>query len=134
MPGQDWTGRVTFVSPTLDPKTRTAQVRVEIPNPRRILKPETFADVFLETAMGMAAIVPATAVIRTGERTLVFVDHGGGRYEPREIALGERVSSGYQVLSGVAAGERVVVSATFLLDSESSLRAAIAAVPVAPER
>ena len=132
MPGREWTGRVTFVSPTLDPKTRTAQLRVEVPNPRRILKPETFADVFLETAMGMAAIVPETAVIRTGERTLVFVDHGDGRYEPREIVLGERVSGGYQVLSGVAAGERVVVSANFLLDSESSLRAAIAAVPASP--
>ena len=134
LPGQEWTGRVTFVSPTLDAKTRTAQVRVEVPNPRRILKPETYADVFLETAMGMAAIVPETAVIRTGERTLVFVDHGGGRYEPREIGLGARVSGGYQVLSGVAAGERVVVSANFLLDSESSLRAAIAAVPVPRER
>lgn len=132
MPGQDWRGHVTFVSPTLDPATRTAQVRVEIPNPRRILKPETFADVFLETAMGMAAIVPETAIVRTGERTLVFVDHGDGRYEPREITVGERVGGGYQVLSGVAAGERVVVSANFLLDSESSLRAAIAAVPASP--
>lgn len=132
MPGRDWTGRVTFVSPTLDPTTRTAQVRVEVPNPLRLLKPETYADVFLERAMGMAAIVPETAVIRTGERTLVFVDHGDGRYEPREVALGERVGGGYQALSGVTAGERVVVSANFLLDSESSLRAAIAAVPASP--
>ena len=132
MPGREWTGRVAFVSPTLDPKTRTAQVRVEIPNPGRVLKPDAFADVFLETATGMAAIVPETAVIRTGERTVVFVDHGDGRYEPREIAIGERVSGGYQVLSGVSAGERVVVSANFLLDSESSLRAAIAAVPASP--
>jgi Cu(I)/Ag(I) efflux system membrane fusion protein len=70
--------------------------------------------------------VPESAVVQTGERTLVFVDKGQGHYEPREVSIGERVPGGYRVTSGLVAGERVVVSANFLLDSESSIRSAIA--------
>jgi RND family efflux transporter MFP subunit len=125
-PGGDWRGTVAFVSPTVKPDTRTIEARIEVDNASGVLKPDMFVDVWLEGAAAAALTVPESAVIPTGERTLVFVDKGDGQYEPREVALGERVAGGYAVRRGLSAGERVVVSATFLLDSESSLRAAIA--------
>jgi len=119
-------GKVTFVSPVVKPETRTFEARVEVDNARGLLKPDMFADVLIETPGVLAVTVPESAVVQTGERALVFVDQGAGRYEPREVTLGRRVGTAYEVRSGVSAGERVVVSANFLLDSESSLRAAIA--------
>ncbi len=127
-PGTEWRGRVTFVSPIVKPETRTVEVRVEAANPSGVLRPEMFVDVQLEGGLSTALFVPESAVIRTGERTLVFVDQGEGRYAPREVSLGARTAGGYAVQSGVSAGERVVVSANFLLDSESSLRSAISAL------
>jgi RND family efflux transporter MFP subunit len=124
--GGDWRGTVTFVSPTVKPETRTVEARIEVDNRSGVLKPDMFVDVFLEAVTASVLSVPESAVIQTGERTLVFVDKGEGRYEPREVALGARVAAGYEVLRGLTAGERVVVSANFLLDSESSLRSAIA--------
>ena len=125
-PGKEWRGSVAFVSPTVAPETRTAETRVELDNPGGVLKPEMFVDVHLEAAPTSSLTVPEAAVIFTGERTLVFVDRGNGVFEPREIGVGPRTAQGYGVLNGLAAGERVVISANFLLDSESSLRAAIA--------
>jgi len=125
-PGGEWRGTVTFVSPTVKPDTRTVEARIEVDNAFGALKPDMFVDVSLESAPSSALTVPESAVIPTGERTLVFVDKGDGHYEPREVALGARVPGGYEVRRGLTAGERVVVSANFLLDSESSLRAAIA--------
>jgi RND family efflux transporter MFP subunit len=125
-PGGDWHGVVSFVSPTVKPDTRTVEARIEVDNPAGVLKPDMFVDVSLESPAAAALIVPDSAVIPTGERTLVFVDKGDGRYEPREVALGARTPDGYEVRRGLVAGERVVISANFLLDSESSLRAAIA--------
>jgi multidrug efflux pump subunit AcrA (membrane-fusion protein) len=125
-PGGEWRGTVTFVAPVVKPETRTAEARIEVDNVGAVLKPDMFADVEIEGSSSAALTVPDSAVIQTGERTLVFVDHGHGRYEPREVTLGARVPGGYEALRGVVAGERVVVSANFLLDSESSLRAAIA--------
>jgi membrane fusion protein, copper/silver efflux system len=124
-PGREWRGRIAFVSPTVKPDTRTVEVRIELENAEGLLRPDMFADVHLEAEGGAGSLptVPESAVIHTGERTLVFVDQGQGRYEPREVRLGARVAGAYHVLRGVAAGERVVVSASFLLDSESSLRA-----------
>lgn len=123
--GEPFSGTVTFVSPTLKPETRTFEVRVEVDNRRGLLKPDMFAEVLLEMPTAPTLTVPESAVVQTGERSLVFVDEGEGRYEPREVLLGARIAGGYEVRRGVAAGERVVVSANFLLDSESSLRAAI---------
>ena len=125
-PGGEWRGTVTFVSPTVKPDTRTVEARIDVDNAGGVLKPDMFVDVSLEGASSAALTVPENAVIPTGERTLVFVDKGDGHYEPREVALGARVAGGYEVRRGLAASERVVVSANFLLDSESSLRAAIA--------
>ena len=125
-PGGEWRGTVSFVSPTVKPDTRTVEARIDVDNSSGVLKPDMFVDVSLEGAASAALTVPESALIPTGERTLVFVDQGDGHYEPREVALGARVAGGYEVRRGLAAGERVVVSANFLLDSESSLRAAIA--------
>jgi RND family efflux transporter MFP subunit len=125
-PGGEWRGTVSFVSPTVKSDTRTVEARIDVDNAGGVLKPDMFVNVSLDGAPSAALIVPESAVIPTGERTLVFVDKGDGHYEPREVALGVRVAGGYEVRRGLAAGERVVVSANFLLDSESSLRAAIA--------
>jgi membrane fusion protein, copper/silver efflux system len=125
-PGGEWRGSVSFVSPTVKPDTRTVEARIDVDNVGGVLRPDMFVDVALEGASSAALTVPESAVIPTGERTLVFVDKGDGHYEPREVALGARVPGGYEVRRGLTAGDRVVVSANFLLDSESSLRAAIA--------
>jgi len=125
-PGREWRGTVNFVSPTVKPETHTVEARIELSNADGLLKPDMFADVYLEGASTSALTVPQSAVVQTGERTLVFVDKGQGHYEPREVSIGERVPGGYRVRGGLVAGERVVVSANFLLDSESSIRSAIA--------
>ncbi|HUK12901.1 MAG TPA: efflux RND transporter periplasmic adaptor subunit [Thermoanaerobaculaceae bacterium] len=136
-PGLRLTGRIAYVYPTLDPATRTIRVRFDFANPEMKLKPGMFANVELETEGARGVTVPESAVIDTGERQVVFVSLGGGRFEPREVALGVRSEGRALVLSGVAAGEQVVVKANFLLDSESQLRALIAGAskptPIAPQ-
>lgn len=128
LPGRAWTGNVTWIAPMVEPATRTVKVRVEIDNPDAELKPEMFADVALRTAAGRTLVVPEGAVIRSGERNLVFLDDGEGRFTPREIGIGRKGAAGFEVKSGLREGERVVTSANFLLDSESSLKAALAAM------
>lgn len=133
-PGQRLRGRVTFISPTVEAATRTTKVRVEIENPGGRLKPDMFADVTLDVDLGSALVVPESAIIDAGARKLAFVDLGEGRYEPREVTLGARADLGFVVLKGLSAGERVVVAANFLIDSESSLRAAVQTMkPASPE-
>lgn len=126
IPGKEWKGRVTYISPTVEERTRTVKVRLEVDNSRGDLKPEMFADVFLNVDLGVGLVVPDGAVINAGDRRLVFVDRGEGRFEPREVKLGAKIEgSGVQIVSGVAGGDRVVVGANFLLDSESSLKAVL---------
>ena len=127
LPDRKFRGRVTFVYPTVDEKTRTARVRMEFHNPGYFLKPGMFATVELRAELAPSALlVPDTAVLRSGERNTVFVALEGGRFDPRTVALGPRAEDNmYQVLSGLKAGERVVTSGQFLLDSESQLREAI---------
>ena len=132
LPGQTWRGSVTYIAPTVEEKTRTVKVRVEVDNRDGKLKPEMFADVVLESGLGVGLVVPTSALLKTGERTLVFVDLGDGRLEPREVQVGPKVAQGVQVLGGVSEGERVVTAANFLLDSESSLKAALAVISPAP--
>jgi len=126
-PGQKFFGRVTYVYPTLDSKTRTAQVRMEFHNPGLLLKPGMFAKVELEAQISPSVtLVPESAVLRSGDRATVFVALDGGKFDPREVILGPRDSSAhYQVLNGLATGEKVVTSAQFMFDSESQLREAI---------
>lgn len=132
LPGKAWRGPVTYVAPTVEEKTRTVKVRVEVDNGAASLKPDMFADVLLHVDLGAGIIVPDSAVIDAGDRKLVFLDREGGRLEPREIQIGAKLPSGFQVLSGLAPGDRVVTSANFLLDSESSLKAALSSMAQSP--
>lgn len=131
-PGVVRRGRVALVSPVLDPATRTARVRIEIDNPSLALRPDMFADVIIATDAGDRTVVPKSAVVRTGERSIVFVDRGEGRISPREITVGLRFEDDLEVISGLAPGERVVTSATFVVDSESRLRASVVAAAPPP--
>jgi Cu(I)/Ag(I) efflux system membrane fusion protein len=132
LPGKTWSGKVTFISPTVEEKTRTIKVRVEVDNTGEELKPEMFADVVLRTSLGEGVVVPESAIVHAGERQLVFLDHPDGRLEPREVHVGGKVAGGVQVLHGLTTADRVVTSANFLLDSESSLKATLAAMASAP--
>jgi hypothetical protein len=124
-PGRAIRGAVTYINPTVEPATRTIKVRIEVANEGDLLKPDMYADVLLRTDLGSALFVPDSAILKPGDRRLVFLDQGDGRLEPREIVLGARSEGGYQVLSGLQEGDRVVTSANFLIDSESSLKAAL---------
>jgi Cu(I)/Ag(I) efflux system membrane fusion protein len=125
LPGRQFGGAVSYIAPTVEEKTRTVKVRLEVANPGDALKPDMFADVTLEAGIGRGLALPESALIDTGSRKLVFVDREDGHLEPREVRLGVKVGTDYQVLSGLRAGEKVATSANFLLDSESSLRAAL---------
>ena len=127
LPDRKFRGRVTYIYPTVDEKTRTAKVRMEFHNPGYFLKPGMFATVELTAELSPSALlVPDSAVLRSGEKNTVFVALEGGRFEPRTVALGLRAEGNlYQVLSGLSEGERMVTSGQFMLDSESQLREAI---------
>jgi len=125
LPGKSWKGPVTYIAPTVDEKTRTIKVRIEVDNRGAALKPDMFADVFLRVDLGFGLALNESAVIDAGDRRLVFLDRGEGRYEPREVTLGLKAGRFFQVLAGLEEGDLVVTSANFLLDSESSLRAAL---------
>ena len=127
-PGREWRGRVANVAPTVDGATRTIKVRIDVANQGGALKPDMFGDVVLRVEEGTGLVVPDSAVIDTGDRRLVFLDRPDGTIEPRRIEVGAKLADGYQVLRGLAKGDRVVTSANFLLDSESSLKAALSAL------
>ena len=124
-PGDRVTGKVTFVYPTVDPATRTMKVRLEIANPDVALRPGAFGDVRLDVAGRDGLLVPRDAVIESGEHVYTLVARGGGRFEPREVHILGRAGD-HLLVHGVDAGEEVVTSAGFFIDSESRLRAALA--------
>jgi multidrug efflux pump subunit AcrA (membrane-fusion protein) len=111
----------------VDTQTRTIQVRIELPNPGLALKPEMFVNVELRSPAAPRLTVPAEAVLDTGLKKTVFVDLGNGHFEPREVETGERIGDRIAVLKGLAAGERLVTSGNFLIESESQLKAAAGA-------
>jgi len=125
-PDQSFEGTITYVYPALKPETRTVPVRLEIANPRQLLKPAMFAQVELPVG-GKAKVltVPISAVIDSGTRQIVLVQLAEGRFEPREVKLGSRTDKYVEVTGGVKDGEQVVVAANFLIDAESNLKAAI---------
>jgi len=127
LPGREFHGRVTYVYPSVDEKTRTARVRMELSNPDFFLKPGMFAEVQLAAELEPAALlVPDMAVLRSGAQNTVFVALEGGRFDPRAVTLGATAENGMQqVLTGLKEGERIVTSGQFMLDSESQLREAI---------
>jgi len=126
-PGKAFEGTITYVYPTLKPETRTIPVRVELPNPQHKLKPGMFADVELAAtvAVNKAVTVPVSAVIDSGTRRIVLVQLKEGRFEPREVKLGQRSENFVEIVDGVREGEPVVVAANFLIDAESNLKAAV---------
>jgi membrane fusion protein, copper/silver efflux system len=127
-PGKAFPGRISFLNPFLDPQTRTLKARLEVPNPDLLLKPEMYGDMTLSYDLGERLAVPESALMRTGQKTYAFVQTAPGEWTPREVTAGDRSGGYYEVLSGLKAGDRVVTSANFLVDSESSLKAALQAV------
>ena len=121
-------GRVTFIAPFLDPKTRTVQVRMEFPNSGQMLKPESFVNVRLRRDLGPRLVVPKDAVMETGKGQYVFVDKGEGYLEPRPVKAGAEVERGRIIAEGLREGERVASAANFILDSESRLKGAFEAM------
>ncbi|MDV3294520.1 MAG: efflux RND transporter periplasmic adaptor subunit [Brachybacterium paraconglomeratum] len=120
-PGRTIEGRVEYVYPTLQQEARTLKARVAVPNPDGRIKPGMYATVRFTTPTRTALSVPTSAVVRTGDRAIVFVDMGGGRLMPQEVELGQATEAHAEVLAGVEPGQRVVTSAQFLLESESNL-------------
>ena len=120
-------GEVTFIYPELRAETRTARVRIELPNPNDRLKIDMYADIVLQAGADEqpAITVPASAVIDSGTRQIVLIAKGEGRFEPRAVKLGRRGGGYVEVLDGVNKGEEVVTAATFLIDAESNLKAAL---------
>jgi len=127
MPGEPLPGRVDIVYPTLEEKTRTAQVRLVFDNPRLLLKPGMYAQVEIRSDLGPRLSVPPEAVVESGTRSIVFVAEGEGYFAPREVRLGLRLPDAVEVIDGLRAGDRVVASGTFFVDSESKLKAALEA-------
>jgi len=127
-PDRSFMGKVTFIYPGLGKESRTARLRIEIVNPDGLLRADMAATVEIEAPLaGRWVAAPDSAIIDSGMRQVVLIERGEGRYEPRQVKLGARVPGYVQVLEGLKAGERVVTSATFLIDAESNLRAALAA-------
>jgi len=120
--GAAFNGRISFVYPFHDPKTHTVKARVEMPNPKHMLKPDMFVNAIIKVPLAKGIVVPVTAVIDTGKRQLVWVEVSPGMFEPREVQAGERIDDKVQILSGIKAGDKVAVSGSYLIDSESQLK------------
>jgi Cu(I)/Ag(I) efflux system membrane fusion protein len=121
-PGRPFTGRIAFIYPFLDPKTRTVKARVEMPNPGQKLKPDMFVNAIIRVPLGSAIVVPITAVMDTGKRQVVWVESSPGMFEPRDVRIGQQTDDKVQVLSGIKPGDKVAVSGGYLIDSESQLK------------
>jgi Cu(I)/Ag(I) efflux system membrane fusion protein/cobalt-zinc-cadmium efflux system membrane fusion protein len=125
-PGKKYHGKVTYVYPYLQRQTRDVVIRLEFENPDLVLKPDMYANVRIQTRPGEPGLqIPSEAVLRSGERNVVFVSRGNGKFTPREVTLGTPLDDGkIHVMTGLAPGEIVVTSGQFLLDSESKLKEA----------
>ncbi len=124
-PGREVRGRVQQILPQVDATTRTVRVRLVFENPGLLLKPGMYVNVALGIPLGTQLVIPASGVLQSGTRQIAFIDHGNGYLEPRPIQTGLRVGDNFIVLKGLRAGERVVNSANFLIDSEAQLQAAL---------
>lgn len=121
-PGQEWASRIDFIYPVFSAETRTAKVRLTLPNPGGALKPQMFTNVEIRIDMGRKLMIPDSAVMDTGKGQVVYVDRGNGFFEPREIRTGLRADGAVEVLRGLKTGEKVASSANFLIDSEAQLK------------
>ncbi|MFC1563949.1 efflux RND transporter periplasmic adaptor subunit [candidate division KSB1 bacterium] len=125
LPGREFEGRLSFIYPYLESKTRTVRARFEFDNREGLLKPEMYANVMIGSGdINPRLVVPVSSVLLTGERSVVIVDLGEGKFEPREVRIGMESDDYYSILDGLEEGERLVTSAQFLIDSESRLREA----------
>jgi Cu(I)/Ag(I) efflux system membrane fusion protein len=125
-PNMSFPGKVALVYPHLNPATRTVRVRIELPNPQLLLLPDMYAEAEVDTGSGQPVLsVPDNAVIDDGDRQLVIVDKGEGRFEPRPVKIGRRGAGYVEIGDGIAEGENVVTSANFLIDAESNLKSAL---------
>jgi len=125
-PDKTFPGKVALVYPHLNPATRTVRVRIELPNPDFVLLPDMYAEAEIDTGSGEPVLaVPENAIIDSGDRQVVLVDKGGGRFEPRPVSFGRRGTGYVEIREGVKEGESVVTSANFLIDAESNLKAAL---------
>ena len=124
-PGKTYTGNISYIYPTVDSQTRTVKARIQITNPGFALKPQMFADAQLHVDYGTKILVPQEAVLNSGTEQHVFVVHDGGVFEPRAVTIGPVVDGSAVILSGLKAGEAIVVSGNFLIDSESGLKNAM---------
>ena len=131
-PGATFNGKVSYIYPYVDEKTRTAKARLEVPNPGFKLKPDMYVNAEIKIDGGRHLAVPEEAVLDSGMRKVVFIDKGNGHFEPKEIKLGAKMDGYYQVLSGLSEGERIASSSAFLLDSESRLAEAMGAMAGMP--
>lgn len=125
-PNRAFRGRVAFIDPQVDPKSRTVKVRVDLPNPKAELKPEMYGEMVLQSRARKGLMIPVDAVLDSGVRKVVFVAMGDGRFSPREVQTGANLGETVEIRSGLKAGETVVTRANFLVDSESRLKAALA--------
>ncbi|RII24963.1 MAG: efflux RND transporter periplasmic adaptor subunit [Geobacter sp.] len=121
-PGKPFTGRVAFIYPFLDPKTRTVKVRLEMPNAGMKLKPDMFINAVIKVPLGKSIVVPITAVMDTGKRQVVWVESQPGMFESRDVQVGQQTDDKIQILSGIKEGDKVAVSGGYLIDSESQLK------------
>lgn len=122
LPGKAFASQIDYIYPTISPDTRTARVRLTLPNTDGKLKPQMFTNVEIRISLGRRLTIPEAAVIDTGKGQVVYVDRGGGAFEPREVQLGLRADGDAEVLRGLKAGETVASSANFLIDSEAQLK------------
>ncbi|HQP32266.1 MAG TPA: efflux RND transporter periplasmic adaptor subunit, partial [Deltaproteobacteria bacterium] len=135
LPGKVLTSKIDYVYPTMNAQTRSLKVRATLANPDDILKPQMYATVEIAADLGKRLVVPADAVIDTGERQVVYVDKGAGNLEPRAVTAGMRAGGMREILAGLKPGERVASSALFLIDSEAQLKGVVPAPapqPAAP--
>jgi Cu(I)/Ag(I) efflux system membrane fusion protein len=124
LPGRVFRGRVSYILPQVDPTTRTLKVRLAFDNPGFALKPDMYGDVELQTGGARKLVAPETAVLNSGDRQVVFLDRGNGRFEPRAVTIGAQSGGLIEILSGLQEGDRIVTSGNFLIDSESQLKTA----------
>ncbi|MBL1215160.1 MAG: efflux RND transporter periplasmic adaptor subunit [Ignavibacteriae bacterium] len=125
-PSKVYKGKVSFIYPTVDPKTRIVQLRINVPNPNDELKPAMFANVTIKGKdLGEHPVIDETAVLRSGTKSIVILALGEGKFKPLEVQLGAYANGYYQVLDGLKSGDKIVTSSQFMIDSESSLRAAV---------
>ena len=125
LPGRSFHGKVSYIQPQVDAATRTLKVRLQFANPGYLLKPDMYGDIEFRTGGARKLTVPQSAVLNAGLRQVVFVDCGDGFFEPRQVKIGESAGDRVEILSGLSAGERIVTSGNFLIDSESQLKAAL---------